>query len=158
MQCPLLVLQCWQIIRRKATVRKVGDLHPGVQLVRPRAVSSHRARGAQRVHPWRLPWRPHAYRAALRVSPASKFSERYPSFPPNFTTFGHFLSATDDHLDCFNQTFLCPFMQKNLGPLESGTESKKKRLFRLAKLIAFLRKRKHLSLGPKLSDYPLKVS
>ena len=31
MQCPLLVLQCWQIIRRKATVRKLDDLHPGVQ-------------------------------------------------------------------------------------------------------------------------------
>ena len=48
--------------------------------------------------------------------------------------FHHFwtLSETDDHLDCLNQTLLCPFMQKKLGPLESGTESKKKRLFGLA--------------------------
>ena len=54
--------------------------------------------------------------------------------PLFFSQFHHFwtLSATDDHLDCFNQTFLCPFMQKNIGPLESGTESKKKRLFGLA--------------------------
>ena len=90
----------------------------------PRSPVRQRRARAQRVHPWRLPWRPHAYRAALRVSPASKFSERYPSFPPNFTTFGHF-SATDDHLDCFNQTFLCPFMQKNLGPSKVGLNRKR---------------------------------
>ena len=111
-----------QIIRRKATVRKLDDLHPGVLSDR---VQFHRDRArAQRLHPWRLPWRPHAYRAALRVSPASKFSERYPSFPPNFTSFGHFLQPTTTWI-CFNQTFLCPFMQKNLGPLESGLNRKR---------------------------------
>ena len=42
------------------------------------------------------------------------------------------LSETDDHLECLNETLLYPFMRKKLGPLESGTESKKKRLFGLA--------------------------
>ena len=50
--------------------------------------------------------------------------------------FHHFwtLSATDDQLDCLNQTLRCPFMKKKPGPveLESGTESKKKRLYGLA--------------------------
>ena len=82
--------------------------------------------------------------APMAVTMAStRLQGRAPSEPgfeiqrevPLFSSqFHHFwtLSATDDHLDCFNQTFLCPFMQKNLGPLESGTESKKKRLFGLA--------------------------
>ena len=48
--------------------------------------------------------------------------------------FHHFwtLSETDDHLECLNETLLYPFMRKKLGPLKSGTESKKKRLFGLA--------------------------
>ena len=82
--------------------------------------------------------------APMAVTMAStRLQGRAPSEPgfeiqrevPLFSSqFHHFwtLSATDDHLDCFNQTFFCPFMQKYLGPLESGTESKKKRLFGLA--------------------------
>ena len=93
MQCPLLVLQCWQTDYPQESHCAKARRPPPRSPVRPSAASSPRAR-AQRVHPWRLPWRPHAYRAALRVSPASKFSERYPSFPPNFTTFGHFLTPT----------------------------------------------------------------
>ena len=63
--------------------------------------------------------------------PGFEIQREVPLFSSQFHHFWT-LSATDDHLDCFNQTFLCPFMQKNLGPLESGTESKKKRLFGLA--------------------------
>ena len=118
-----LVLQRRQIIRRKATVRKLDDLHRGVRPVRPSAVSSRRAR-AQRVHPWRLPWRPHAYRAALRVSPASKFSERYPSFPPNFTTFGHFLQPTTTWIVLTkpSSALLC---KKILAPSKVGLNRKR---------------------------------
>ena len=91
--------------------------------VRPSAVSSRRAR-AQRVHPWRLPWRPHAYRAALRVSPASKFSERYPSFPPNFTTFGHFLQPTTTWIVLTkpSSALLC---KKILAPSKVGLNRKR---------------------------------
>ena len=91
--------------------------------VRPSAVSSRRAR-AQRVHPWRLPWRSHAYRAALRVSPASKFSERYPSFPPNFTTFGHFLQPTTTWtvLTKPSSALLC---KKILAPSKVGLNRKR---------------------------------
>ena len=121
MQCPLLVLQCWQIIRRKATVRKLDDSTQDSS--RPSAVSSRRAR-AQRVHPWRLPWRPHACRAALRVSPASKFSERYLSFPPNFTTFGHFLQPTTTWsvLTKPSSALLC---KKILAPSKVGLNRKR---------------------------------
>ena len=86
-------MQCRQIILRVTTAWKLDDLRPG-RGVQSDRVQFDRVVRAQRVHPWRLPWRPHAYRAALRVSPASKFSERYLSFPPNFTTFGHFLQPT----------------------------------------------------------------
>ena len=91
--------------------------------VRPSAVSSRRAR-AQRVHPWRLPWRPHAYRAALRVSPASKFSERYLSFPPNFTTFGHFLQPTTTWIVLTkpSSALLC---KKILAPSKVGLNRKR---------------------------------
>ena len=41
MQCPLLVLKCWQIIRRKATVRKLDDLHPGVRGIQSDRVQFH---------------------------------------------------------------------------------------------------------------------
>ena len=87
------------------------------------AVSSRRAR-AQPVHPWRLPWRPHAYRAALRVSPASKFSERYPSFPPNFTTFGHFLQPTTTWIVLTkpSSALLC---KKILAPSKVGLNRKR---------------------------------
>ena len=128
MQCPLLVPECRQITRRKATESST-TLRPGVQSDRA-AASSRRAR-AQRVHQRRLPWHPHAYRAALRVSPASKFSERYLSFPPIFTTFGHFLKPTTtwNVLTKPSSTLL---WEKNLAPSKVGTESKKKRLFGLA--------------------------
>ena len=91
--------------------------------VRPSAVSSRRAR-AQRVHPCWLPWRPHAYRAALRVSPASKFSERYPSFPPNFTTFGHFLQPTTTWIVLTkpSSALLC---KKILAPSKVGLNRKR---------------------------------
>ena len=108
---------------------KLDYLRPGVQSDRA-ADSSRRAR-AQRVHQRRLPWHPHAYRTALRVSPASNLSERYLSFPPNFTTFGHFLKPTITW-NVLTKPSSTLFMRKKLGPLESGTESKKKRRFGLA--------------------------
>ena len=76
------------------------------------------------MHPWRLPWRPHAYRAALRVSPASKFSERYPSFPPNFTTFGHFLQPTTTWIVLTkpSSALLC---KKILAPSKVGLNRKR---------------------------------
>ena len=107
--------------------------------VRPSAVSSRRAR-AQRVHPWRLPWRPHAYRAALRVSPASKFSERYPSFPPNFTTFGHFLQPTTTWIVLTkpSSALLC---KKILAPSKVGLNRKRSDFLDLPNgLLARLRK------------------
>ena len=157
MQCPLLVLQCWQIIRRKATVRKLDDrLHPGVQSDRVQfllpslfllfhvylyiwmcdvavqvspTVSSRRARAA--CAPIAVTMASTRLQGCAPSEPGFEIQREVPLFSSQFHHFWT-LSATDDHLDCFNQTFLCPFMQKNLGPLESGTESKKKRLFGLA--------------------------
>ena len=90
----------------------------------PRSPVRQRRARAQRVHPWRLPWRPHAYRAALRVSPASKFSERYPSFPPNFTTFGHFLQPTTTWIVLTkpSSALLC---KKILAPSKVGLNRKR---------------------------------
>ena len=101
---------------------KLDYLRPEVQSDRA-AASSHRAR-AQRVHQRRLPWHPHAYRAALRVIPASKFSERYLSFPPNFTTFGHFLKPTTtwNVLTKPSSTLL---WEKNLAPSKVGLNRKR---------------------------------
>ena len=101
---------------------ELDDLRPGVQSDRA-AASSRRAR-AQRVHQRRLPWHPHAYRAALRVSPASKFSERYLSFPLNFTTFGHFLKPTTTWIVLTkpSSTLLC---EKNLAPSKVGLNRKR---------------------------------
>ena len=98
--------------------RKLDDL-PGVRA----AASSRRAR-AQRVHQRRLPWHLHAYRAALRVSLASKFSERYLSFPINFTTFGHFLKPTTTWIVLTkpSSTLLC---EKTLAPSKVGLNRKR---------------------------------
>ena len=79
---------------------------------------------AQRVHPWRLPWRPHAYGAALRVSPASKFSERYLSCPPNFTTFGHFLQPTTTWI-VLTKPFSALLCKKILAPSKVGLNRKR---------------------------------
>ena len=101
---------------------KLDDLRPGVLSDRA-AASSHRAR-AQSVHQRQLPWHPHAYRAALRVSSASKFSERYLSFPLNFTTFGHFLKPTTTWIVLTkpSSTLLC---EKNLAPSKVGLNRKR---------------------------------
>ena len=56
------------------------------------------------------------------------------------------LSAEDDHLDCLNQIW--PFMQKILGHLKSGTESKTKRPFGLAWWTII-----DLSVHPGLTSY-----
>ena len=122
MQCPLLVLECRQITRRKATESSTTSARPGVQS--DRAAASSRSARAQRVHQRRLPWHPHAYRAALRVSPASKFSERYLSFPPNFTTFGHFLKPTTtwNVLTKPSSTLL---WEKHLAPSKVGLNRKR---------------------------------
>ena len=101
---------------------KLDDLRPGVQS--DRAAASWRRARAQRVHQRRLPWHPHAYRAALRVSPASKFSERYLSFPLNFTTFGHFLKPTTTWIVLTkpSSTLSC---EKNLAPSKVGLNRKR---------------------------------
>ena len=101
---------------------KLDYLRPGVQSDRA-AASSRRAR-AQRVHQRRLPWHPHAYRAALRVSPASKFSERYLSFPPNFTTFGHFLKPTTT-CDVLTKPSSTLLWEKHLAPSKVGLNRKR---------------------------------
>ena len=97
--------------------------------VRPSAVSSHRARAA--CAPMAVTMASTRLQGRAPSEPSFEIQREVPLFSSQFHHFWT-LSATDDHLDCFNQTFLCPFMQKNLGPLESGTESKKKRLFGLA--------------------------
>ena len=104
---------------------KLDDLRPGVQSdrVQLRNSESRRTR-AERVHPWQVPWHPYAYRAALRVSPASKFSERYLSFPSYFTTFGHFLKPTTTWIVLTkpSSALLC---KKNLAPSKVGLNRKR---------------------------------
>ena len=113
-------------------------------------ISSRRAR-AQRVHPWRLPWRPHAYRAALRVSPASKFSERYPSFPPNFTTFGHFLQPTTTWIVLTkpSSALLC---KKILAPSKVGLNRKRSDFLDLPNGLQRARASKNVKILSQPSD------
>ena len=63
-------------------------------------------------------------RAALRVSPASKFSERYLSCPLNFSTFRHFLKPTTTWIVLTkpSSTLLC---EKNLAPSKVGLNRKR---------------------------------
>ena len=128
MQCPLLVLECRQITRRKATESSTTSARES----NPTELQLHRVVRAR------------AACAPKAVTMASaRLQGRAPSEPgfeiqrevPLFSSqFHHFWtpSETDDHLVCLNETLLYAFMRKKLGPLESGTESKKKRLFGLA--------------------------
>ena len=101
-----------------------SDLAHGLSRPGVRAAASSRRARAQRVHQRRLPWHLHAYRAALRASPASKFSERYLSFPLNFTTFGHFLKPTTTWIVLTkpSSTLLC---EKTLAPSKVGLNRKR---------------------------------
>ena len=128
MQCPLLVLDCRWITRRKATESSTTSPRESNPTEYSFRVAPY-ARGA--CAPMAVTMASTRLQGRAPSEPGFENQREVPLFPPQFHHFWT-LSETDDHLDCLNQTLLCPFMQKKLGPLESGTESKKKRLFGLA--------------------------